>query len=218
VGPQPGREADDEGRARLGLGLADQGGGRRRRHPARRRQPRPGPYARDPARLDRDRGRPQSELLGSRGARGRPTVPAPESPWVSTAHRSPPSPTGSRSDSPSGSAASYGLSLPTAARASTKDAVAAVVDDRHDDLPDEPVQGLVAASSDADLLVVGSLRSPRVQGARVGLGARRPRGALLRLDRPRSGSGGLAPFVRIRRIVVVLPAALWSRMTHGDFR
>jgi nucleotide-binding universal stress UspA family protein len=37
-----------------------------------------------------------------------------------------------------------------------KDAVARVVDYHHEDLPDEPVPALVAASADADLLVVGS--------------------------------------------------------------
>jgi nucleotide-binding universal stress UspA family protein len=36
------------------------------------------------------------------------------------------------------------------------DAVATVVDYRNEDLPDAPVQALVAASADADLLVVGS--------------------------------------------------------------
>jgi nucleotide-binding universal stress UspA family protein len=37
-----------------------------------------------------------------------------------------------------------------------KDAVAAVIDYDHEDVPDEPVQALVAASTDADLLVIGS--------------------------------------------------------------
>jgi nucleotide-binding universal stress UspA family protein len=37
-----------------------------------------------------------------------------------------------------------------------KDAVATVVDYHHEDLPDEPVHALVAASADADLLIVGS--------------------------------------------------------------
>jgi nucleotide-binding universal stress UspA family protein len=36
------------------------------------------------------------------------------------------------------------------------DAVATVVDYHHEDLPDDPVQALVAASADADLLIVGS--------------------------------------------------------------
>jgi nucleotide-binding universal stress UspA family protein len=36
------------------------------------------------------------------------------------------------------------------------DAVAQVVDSHHEDLPDEPVPALVAASADADLVVVGS--------------------------------------------------------------
>jgi nucleotide-binding universal stress UspA family protein len=35
-------------------------------------------------------------------------------------------------------------------------AVAAILDRRHEDLPDEPVRALVAASADADLVVVGS--------------------------------------------------------------
>jgi nucleotide-binding universal stress UspA family protein len=34
--------------------------------------------------------------------------------------------------------------------------VAAIVDPRHEDMPDEPVRALVAAAADADLLVVGS--------------------------------------------------------------
>jgi nucleotide-binding universal stress UspA family protein len=37
-----------------------------------------------------------------------------------------------------------------------KDAVTTIVDDHYEDLPDEPVHALVAASADADLLIVGS--------------------------------------------------------------
>jgi nucleotide-binding universal stress UspA family protein len=37
-----------------------------------------------------------------------------------------------------------------------RDAIARVVDQHHEDLPDEPVRALVVASADADLLIVGS--------------------------------------------------------------